>query len=310
MARQSQYSLREYITEGVILRDGDTDGSIDVDSDDPVYVAIVVDVMGYGPHEGAIYAVQNRYHGSEDTALQEAYEILEQWQMDHNPDHYKELIDEYGDNANEILTETFDGVTWKMSPKDFAAAIEGTKAEKYIKTYSGGVEEARRRPMVRAMVTEGGRRISARDLKPGDFIRGERGTRRYPILSVRRVGGALPIEVQVQGQGTWHFKPDDSVEVFSGHEKWSPPVQEARNPRPQSRGFIVIATKTGEVWSDLFKRREDARKALLEIVKDKNIRTPDRGYVPYENGLWFIPLGIHQVMLYPGQTYSSQTYKP
>jgi len=73
----------------------------------------------------------------------------------------------------------------------------------------------RRAPQRLSAVREGeGKTVSAKDLKPGDLVRGEKGSRRYRILSVRRVEGARSVEVQVQSQGTWHFKPNDSVEVF------------------------------------------------------------------------------------------------
>lgn len=57
-------------------------------------------------------------------------------------------------------------------------------------------------------------RIAAKDLKAGHLVRGERGDRSYLVLSVTQYPGTtLPIEVKVQGKGTWHFKPTDRVEV-------------------------------------------------------------------------------------------------
>ena len=132
----------QYLREGVILVGGDEEGSIDVSDETPVFVSIVVNVTGYGPHVGAIYAVQNEYHGSTDAALQEAYEILEDWEMDHNPDYFAELEAEHGDDASSVFTETFDGLTWELSAKEFADAIEGTEAEKYINIQEEDVIEA------------------------------------------------------------------------------------------------------------------------------------------------------------------------
>jgi hypothetical protein len=126
--------FREWLDKGVILRDGE--GSVNVSDDDPVWVAIVVDVQGYGPHEGAIYADQNRYHASADTALQEAYEILETYERDNISKEYRaELEKEWGDRADEIMTETYDAVIWKLDPKEFAKAIKGSKAAKFISVY-------------------------------------------------------------------------------------------------------------------------------------------------------------------------------
>lgn len=139
--------FREWLEKGVILVGGDAEGSIDIDDEDPVFVSIVVNVTGYGPHVGTIYAMQNRFHGHADATLEEAYGILEEWEMDHNPDYFKELEAEHGDEASSVFTETFDGMSWKLSAKDFSAAIEGTNATKYIDTHSSKadeVEESRR----------------------------------------------------------------------------------------------------------------------------------------------------------------------
>ena len=134
-------SFREFLEKGVILVDGEAEGSIDIDDDDPVFVSIVVNVTGYGPNTGAIYAMQNRFHGNSDEPLQAAYEILEEWEREHNPDYYEKLENEYGEDASDVATETFDGMSWELSAKDFVDAIEGTEATKYIDTHSSQEEE-------------------------------------------------------------------------------------------------------------------------------------------------------------------------
>jgi hypothetical protein len=127
--------FRKWLDEGVILRDGE--GSVDVSDEDPVWIAIVVNVQGYGPHEGAIYADQNRFHANADSALQEAYQILENYERDHmSKEDWKRLEKEWGERADEIMTETFDAVIWKLEPEEFAKAIKGSKAAKYINVYS------------------------------------------------------------------------------------------------------------------------------------------------------------------------------
>ena len=122
--------FREYLEKGVILIGGETvdNNSIDIEDDSPVTVAIVVNVTGYGPHVGAIAAGQ----GHIDEALNAAHDVLEEWEMDHNPDYFAELEKEYGERASEVFTETFDGVMWELSPEEFVEAIEGTKAKEYI----------------------------------------------------------------------------------------------------------------------------------------------------------------------------------
>jgi len=124
-------NLREILEKGVILVGGEIvdNNSISLDDDDPVSVAIIVNVQGYGPHTGAICATQG---GHIDAALQAADEILEEWEMDHNQDYFAELEKEHGDEASAVFRETFDGFMWELSPQEFADAIEGTGAEKFI----------------------------------------------------------------------------------------------------------------------------------------------------------------------------------
>jgi len=115
-------NFKETLEKGVILVGGEVvdNNSIDIDDDTPVSVAIVVDVTGYGPHPGAISAVQ----GHVDAALEVAHEILEEWTREHYPPADAD--------ADETLTETFDGIMWELPAEDFVAAIKGTAAEKYI----------------------------------------------------------------------------------------------------------------------------------------------------------------------------------
>jgi len=111
--------FKEILDKGVILVAGEGD-VIDLDDPEPVRVAIMFDVNGFGPHVGAIYAMQR---GHVDGALEEADTLLEEWTLDHYPD-----------SDPDHFTETFDGFSWTLSPEDFADAIEGTAATKYIET--------------------------------------------------------------------------------------------------------------------------------------------------------------------------------
>ena len=63
--------------------------------------SIVVNVTGYGPQVGAIYAMQNQFPWQHRRVSPTAYEIVEEWEMDHNPDHFKELEAEYRDEASD-----------------------------------------------------------------------------------------------------------------------------------------------------------------------------------------------------------------
>lgn len=122
--------LREFIERGVHLVGGEAEG-IDIDDPSPVFVSIVVDVTGIGPHQGVICAYQNRFHGNPNKPLEQAYEILEDWIRE----HYHE------GGGDESVTETFDAVGWKLSARDFATAIAGTKAAEYIEVYSSKSDE-------------------------------------------------------------------------------------------------------------------------------------------------------------------------
>lgn len=133
-------NFREVLEKGVILVGGEIvdNNSIDLEDDDLVSVAIIVNVQGYGPHVGAIAATQG---GHIDSALQAADEILEDWEMDHNPDYYAELEKEHGDDARDVFTETFDGIMWELTPQEFADAIKGTKAAEFIEVDEPEEEE-------------------------------------------------------------------------------------------------------------------------------------------------------------------------
>ena len=125
--------LHDILEKGVILNKDRVEGSVDLNDESPVYVGIIVDVNGYGPHVGALYVEQNRFHGHLDSALQGADEILEQWTLDNtSKEDIEELEAEHGDDWMSVLTETFDGWAFKLSPQEFVEAIRGTDAEKFV----------------------------------------------------------------------------------------------------------------------------------------------------------------------------------
>jgi hypothetical protein len=80
--------------------------------------------------------------------------------------------------------------------------------------------------------------------------------------------------------------------------------------RKKRIGFLIINTKTGKILSKLSKRREEVREELQKIVSAGARKVPLPGDVEYRGGRYYEPLGIHHVELYPGETYSSETYKP
>jgi hypothetical protein len=133
--------FRKWLEKVVMLQDGE--GSIDLGDSDPVFIGIVVEVQGYGPHLGAIYVDQNRYHASRDTALQGASEIFDEWRLNdqRSQEYLKELEEEWGEEAFDIMRETDDGMTWELSPQEAADAIRGTEAAKYVDIYEAEEEE-------------------------------------------------------------------------------------------------------------------------------------------------------------------------
>jgi hypothetical protein len=132
-ARNQERTLKDFLTDAVFVRAGE--GSIQLGDSDPVHVAVMFDVQGHGPHEGVIYVDQNRYHATGDTALQAADEILEDRLRERSAEHLRELEEEYGDEADAVFRERFDGRTWELSAEEAARNIEGTDAAKFVDIY-------------------------------------------------------------------------------------------------------------------------------------------------------------------------------
>jgi hypothetical protein len=147
------------------------DGSVDECSDDSVYVAIVYDESGYGPHTASLYVDQNRYHGSADTSLQAAYEMHEEWMREHYSDHLKELEEERlaehvkkylyrnedasneaaieavqeaaWQEADEWFRETMGGLSYQLTASEFVAVLDSSTSN-YVEEVRKGVSITRR----------------------------------------------------------------------------------------------------------------------------------------------------------------------
>jgi hypothetical protein len=108
--------------KGVVLVGGK--GEIDIAMKSPVYVAVVHDGSGFNP-AAVIVVDQNMYHDLSSEVLEEAFEILKDRDLQDKV-HVQELMDEWGDRWEEILTEGYDGRTWTINKPAFAAAaIQG-----------------------------------------------------------------------------------------------------------------------------------------------------------------------------------------
>ncbi len=118
VSKRDTKNFKDFLDKGVHLVAGDGD-VIDLDDKEPVRVAIAFNVTGYGPHVGAIYAMQR---GHVDKASEVAFEILQEWELDKYPEQAN----------NEHHTETFDGRSWTLTPDEFEEATEGTNVDKFI----------------------------------------------------------------------------------------------------------------------------------------------------------------------------------
>lgn len=114
--------FKKFLDEAVSLVAGESSGTIESQAKE-VHVAIVLNVTGHGRHPGAIYADQNRFHASADGALEEAHQLLEEWEQEHYP---------MSEEDEEHRTETFDGRTWTLPTSAFVDAVYGTDVEKFI----------------------------------------------------------------------------------------------------------------------------------------------------------------------------------
>lgn len=160
---KSVEDFKKFLDEAVSLVAGESSGIIESQAEE-VHVAIVFNVTGFGRHPGAIYADQNRFHASTDGALQEAHELLEEWERDHYP---------MSEEDEEHRTETFDGRTWTLPAGAFVDAVYGTDVEKFIdvedESESAGDNEEEEEEIEEGVLEEG--RVSepndARDILEG-----------------------------------------------------------------------------------------------------------------------------------------------
>jgi hypothetical protein len=106
------------------------EGDIDFDSDeDEVAIAIIHDGSGFTP--GAAIHVSEL--GSTQDALEQAFDALREHTLEHFPEHVAELQEEWGDDWDQILTESFDGIAFTLSPQDAAKAIINDRfAHQYV----------------------------------------------------------------------------------------------------------------------------------------------------------------------------------
>lgn len=96
------------------------EGDIDLeDPEDEVAIAIIHDGSGYTP--AAALHVSDL--GSTQDALEQAFDAMRVHTLEHYPEHVKELQKEWGDDWEQILTETFDGLAFTLSPQAAAKAI-------------------------------------------------------------------------------------------------------------------------------------------------------------------------------------------
>jgi len=124
----SPNQFKRYLA-AVTLLDGEGSITLYPDKDPDIHIAIIHDGSRYTPG-AAIYVAEEHEH--ENKALENAWEILEYKAME-DTKYVKELQEEWGEEWNEILTESFDGMVFTL-PASVAAKIisENQSASKYI----------------------------------------------------------------------------------------------------------------------------------------------------------------------------------
>lgn len=98
------------------------EGEIDLteeDIEDEVMIAIVHDGSGFTP-AAAIHVSEL---GSTHDALEHAFDALREHTIEHFPEHVKSLQEEWGDEWDQILVGSFDGIAFTLSPHAAAKAI-------------------------------------------------------------------------------------------------------------------------------------------------------------------------------------------
>ena len=155
------------------------------------------------------------------------------------------------------------------------------------------------------------RSVPAKDLKPGDLVRGERGTRLYPVVSVRRSQfNNRRLEVVVQSQGTWHFDPNEQVQVYTRTPWVFTEVRES--PQPVDDPFYIIQgfyndddrVINGWGYDDEEITLREAKKLLREpwfegdyvriITRDGDLVWDSRGGERTSYGTWALPDGLEE----------------
>lgn len=114
-------SFQRYIAGCVVVVGDSTLWLNDDDGDEPVcYIAVIHD--GSGVHPRA--AIHISEIGSTHDALEQAFDALREHTIEHYPEYVKELRDEWGeDEWEQILTGSFDGMTWTLPKFPAAWAI-------------------------------------------------------------------------------------------------------------------------------------------------------------------------------------------
>ena len=103
----------------IVCGEGEIDLTVGEDLEDEVAIAIIHDGSGFNP-AAALHVSEL---GSTQDALEQAFDAMREHTLEHYPEHVKELQEEWGDEWDQILTETFDGLAFTLSPHAAAQAI-------------------------------------------------------------------------------------------------------------------------------------------------------------------------------------------
>jgi hypothetical protein len=116
--------------KGVTILEGE--GTVDVADWGPTYVAIVHEGGSYTP-AGVIVVDQNPYHDLSNDVLETGFDMIREKFMK-DTKHVKELMEEWGEEWEDILMESVDGKVWVFkNAREAAAAIRtDDRARKFI----------------------------------------------------------------------------------------------------------------------------------------------------------------------------------
>jgi len=203
----------ERVLGAVMLKESEI--GLPEDPSDPVFVGITWSQEGYLSYAGALVA---DWTGSDQDALEGAYEITTNLLME-DKDYVKELEEEWGDEAYDVLTENVDGRSYTMTAREFVDAMLASKRGKehiqeeldsWKELYGGWPppeeKESSKKRKAKKMIRRRTNKLSSRTRKPSRRV-GRKIPVRKRSSEIRRRAGWDTDEVSrwlLNDQGMYH----------------------------------------------------------------------------------------------------------